>query len=175
MRLISEEPARVAGVDAQRRHPAQVGSELDGPTRQRRDRSGAGQDDVVVHERQQRPGEVFEKLESTAREGTLSIAIQLVLAADMAILRQPQDGRDIPALDGWLLPGVDDEDLQRLLFLQDEVGDDGRQHGTAFGQDADLNRGRGVDRHQLKSSSRRGRTARKACSDSGLIFTLSRM
>ena len=113
--------------------------------------------------------------------------MQFVLAADAAILRQAQHRHHVNALDRRLIARVDDEDFDRVLFLEHQVGDDRRQHRPALGQDADLHRlaFEGVRPRRLlarhsggdppKSSSSRGRIARSAASDSGLMRTFSSM
>src|SRR5438105_4080153 len=67
--------------------------------------------------------------------------MQLVFTADVTILRQAQDGHYVDAFDGGLIARVDDEDLDWPLFLEDEIGDDHRQHGSTFGEDANLDGG----------------------------------
>src|ERR671937_3298406 len=105
--------------------------------------------------------------------------MQLVLAADVAVLRQAQHRLDVDALDGWLLAGIYDEDLDRVLLLEHQVSDHGSQHRPALGQNAYLDGGRFAASHRdaesENKSSSLGRTARRACSDSCLTRTLVRM
>ena len=135
---VLQKPAGGAGVHTIRRYPAQVWAELLSASRERGHRRRARQHDVVVHKGDQRPGQVLEQLQATARKCALSVAVQFVLAADTAVLRQPQHGLDVDPLDRRLIARIDHEDLDRVLLLEHEVGDDRGQHRSAFGQDANL-------------------------------------
>src|SRR5262245_7515215 len=106
--------------------------------------------------------------------------MKLVLTPHAAILCQAQHGHHVFAFDRRLFAGVDDENLERMLLLEHQIGDHRRQYGPTLGQDPDLNCGvRGRAAHPAAASSnsvsRRGRSARSAASDSALMRTLSRM
>ncbi len=181
VRSIFEKAARAAGVDAERRHPAESRAKLAGSPRQRRDRDHIGQDDVVVHECDQRPVQILEQLQAAAGKGAVAVSMELVLAADIAILGQAQHRHDVDALDRRLVARIDHENLDRVLLLENQVGDDDGQHRPTLGQNANLNPlRRGVSQRHCawaspKSSSSWGRTTRSACSDSGVILTFCRM
>src|SRR5439155_11971755 len=88
VRSVLEKAASATSVDAVRCHPAQPWTELTGPTRQRGNRGHAGQHDVVVHKGDQRARQVLQQLQPTAGECALTVAMQLVLAAHLAVLSQ---------------------------------------------------------------------------------------
>jgi hypothetical protein len=101
-------------------------------------RGARRQDDVVVHERDQRALQLVQEAQAADAEAAVALLDSLVAAVHATVERQPHREDDVVTLDDGALGGVDDRDLERHTLLEHQPDQDHRQRRLALGQDADL-------------------------------------